>query len=144
MLRCDSNVHRDRHPFKCRTVLGSDFGHHRWRIGGSVEWFTNQHHRSSAGLTLIIGSQLAILGSFESLLLAVALAGFFQILFGILRLGWLAYFFPSSVLQALLAAIGAILILKQIPHLLGHDTDRKGTCLFFSRIEIRPSPNWEL
>ena len=53
-----------------------------------------------------------------------------QIAFGVMRFGWLASFFPSSVLQALLAAIGVILILKNIPHLLGHDTDPVGDMSF--------------
>lgn len=85
----------------------------------------------SAGLTLIIGGQLAALGQFETFLLAVVVAGSIQVLFGLFRLGWLSGFFPSSVLQALLAAIGINLILKNIPHLLGHDTDPLGDMSFF-------------
>ncbi len=84
----------------------------------------------SAGLTLAIASLIGSLNSFETFLLAVTIAGLIQIAFGIARLGWLASFFPSSVLDALLAAIGIILILKQIPHLLGHDTDTEGDMAF--------------
>lgn len=84
----------------------------------------------SAGLTLAIASLMAVMNSFETFLLAVTIAGLLQIVFGIAKLGGLSSFFPSSVLDALLAAIGIILILKQIPHLLGHDTDPEGDMAF--------------
>jgi carbonic anhydrase len=84
----------------------------------------------SAGLTLAIASLLGMLNSFETFLLAVVVAGVLQIIFGIAKLGWISSFFPSSVLDALLAAIGIILIFKQIPHLLGHDTDPEGDMAF--------------
>jgi len=85
----------------------------------------------SAGLTLVIGGQLVALGGFETFLLAVVVAGVLQVLFGILKLGWLSSFFPSSVIESLLAAMGILLILKNIPHLLGHDTDPLGDMAFF-------------
>lgn len=59
-------------------------------------------------------------------LLAVVLAGVFQIGLGMARAGALSAFFPSGVIKGLLAAIGVILILKQIPHLLGRDSDPMG------------------
>ena len=84
----------------------------------------------AAGLTAIVAAQIAILGSFESFLLSVAIAGLFQIGFGIARGGALSAFFPSSVIKGLLAAIGVILILKQIPHVFGHDTNPEGDMSF--------------
>lgn len=42
---------------------------------------------------------------------------------GIARIGSIAAFFPSSVIKGLLAAIGIILILNQMPHILGRDVD---------------------
>jgi carbonic anhydrase/SulP family sulfate permease len=84
----------------------------------------------SAGLTLAIASLMGALNSFETFLMAVVIAGLLQVVFGIARLGWLSSFFPSSVLDALLAAIGIILIFKQVPHLLGHDTDPEGDMAF--------------
>lgn len=84
----------------------------------------------SAGLTLAIASLMGMMNSFETFLMAVTIAGLLQIVFGLVKLGWLSSFFPSSVLDALLAAIGVILILKQIPHLLGHDTDPDGDMAF--------------
>jgi MFS superfamily sulfate permease-like transporter len=84
----------------------------------------------SAGLTLTITSLMGTLNSYETFLLAVTVAGLLQIGFGIAKLGWLSSFFPSSVLDALLAAIGIILIFKQVPHLLGHDIDPEGDMAF--------------
>ncbi|MBX3422759.1 MAG: bifunctional SulP family inorganic anion transporter/carbonic anhydrase [Pirellulaceae bacterium] len=84
----------------------------------------------SAGLTLTLTTLLGTLGTFETLLLAIVLAGLLQILFGIFKFGWISSFFPSSVIEALLAGIGIILIFKQIPHLLGHDTDPEGDMSF--------------
>ena len=63
-------------------------------------------------------------------LLALALAGLCQIGLGLARAGFIAAFFPSSVIKGLLAAIGVILILKQLPHVFGHDTDPEGDMSF--------------
>ena len=78
----------------------------------------------------LAAAQIAALGSFESFLLAVVVAGGIQVVLGVLRVGSIAAFFPSSVIKGLLAAIGVILIMKQIPHLLGHDTDPEGDMSF--------------
>ncbi len=59
------------------------------------------------------------------------IAGLIQIAFGWFRLGELADFLPSSVVKGLIAAVGIILILKAIPHLLGHDTDPIGEMSFW-------------
>ncbi|MEQ9408722.1 MAG: SulP family inorganic anion transporter [Fuerstiella sp.] len=84
----------------------------------------------AAGLTAVVAAQIAGLGSFDAFLLAVFIAGILQVGLGIARAGSLAAFFPSSVIKGLLAAIGVILILKQIPHVLGHDTDPEGEMSF--------------
>lgn len=103
-------------------------------IGGIVVgWLSGSHTSVSgpaAGLTAIVAAQIAGLGSFEAFLLAVLIGGLIQIGLGIIKAGALSAFFPSSVIKGLLAAIGAILILKQIPHLLGHDTDPEGESSF--------------
>jgi carbonic anhydrase/SulP family sulfate permease len=80
----------------------------------------------AAGLTAIVAAQIGKLGTFEAFLAAVVLAGIIQIVMGVSRAGFIAAFFPSSVIKGLLAAIGVILILKQIPHVLGHDADPMG------------------
>lgn len=84
----------------------------------------------AAGLTAIVASQIVLLGSFPAFLLAVSFAGIIQIVIGLARGGFIAAFFPSSVIKGLLAAIGVILILKQIPHVFGHDPDPEGDLAF--------------
>jgi carbonic anhydrase len=85
----------------------------------------------AAGLTAIVLAQMERLGSFEAFLLAVMISGLIQIVFGYLRAGLLANYFPNNVIKGLLAAIGVILIMKQVPHLLGHDPDDEGEMAFF-------------
>jgi carbonic anhydrase/SulP family sulfate permease len=80
----------------------------------------------AAGLTAVVAAQIAELGSFQVFLVAVIVAGALQIVFGILKGGFLSSFFPSSVVKGLLAAIGIIIILKQLPHLVGYDADPVG------------------
>jgi len=99
-------------------------------VGGLlVAWLSGSHTSVSgpaAGMVAVVLAQVAILGSYEAFLVAVILAGAIQILLGALRAGFIAAFFPSSVIKGLLAAIGLILILKQIPHMVGHDADPAG------------------
>ena len=85
----------------------------------------------AAGLTAVVAAEIVAIGSFEGLLVAVALAGVIQIVLGIIRGGFIKSFVPASVVRGLLSAIGVILILKQIPHLFGHDTDFEGEMSFF-------------
>jgi carbonic anhydrase/SulP family sulfate permease len=103
-------------------------------VGGIVVGSLSGSHTSvsgpAAGLTAVVAAQLANLGSFEAFLLAVVVGGVIQIGLGIAKAGALSAFFPSSVIKGLLAAIGVILILKQIPHLLGHDNDPDGEMSF--------------
>lgn len=75
----------------------------------------------AAGLTVIVLAAVQSLPSFEVFLLAVFLSGVLQLLLGIFRAGMIAEFIPSAVIQGMLAAIGLILVLKQIPHAMGHD-----------------------
>jgi MFS superfamily sulfate permease-like transporter len=77
----------------------------------------------AAGLTVIVFAAIQELQSFEAFLLAVCLAGVIQIALGAMRAGVLGDFIPSSVITGMLAAIGLILIMKQIPHALGWDGD---------------------
>ncbi|MCX6310745.1 MAG: SulP family inorganic anion transporter [Bacteroidetes bacterium] len=75
----------------------------------------------AAGLSTLVAATIISLGDFRLFLLAVMVAGLFQFLLGIFRLGGFANYFPSSVIKGMLAAIGIILISKQIPLSLGYD-----------------------
>ena len=75
----------------------------------------------AAGLTTIVAASIISLGDYKVFLLAVMIAGLFQVLLGLLKLGTIANYFPSSVIKGMLAAIGIILISKQIPLALGYD-----------------------
>lgn len=94
-------------------------------IGGIVVGFLSQSHTSvsgpAAGLAAVVLSAITQLGSFEIFLLAVVLAGILQLVVGIAKGGFIANYIPSNVIKGLLAAIGIILILKQIPHAVGFD-----------------------
>jgi carbonic anhydrase len=85
----------------------------------------------AAGLTVIVLGAIQSLPSFEAFLLAVVLAGMLQVVLGLTRSGVLAEFVPSSVITGMLAAIGLILILKQLPHAIGYDGDYEGSFEFF-------------
>jgi MFS superfamily sulfate permease-like transporter len=80
----------------------------------------------AAGLTAIVIAAIAQLGSFEAFLTSVVLAGLLQLVVAALRAGIIGYFFPSSVIKGMLAAIGLILILKQLPHAVGYDVNAMG------------------
>lgn len=75
----------------------------------------------AAGLSTLVAAAILDLGSFNIFLVTVIIAGFFQIALGTLKLGILANYFPSAVIKGMLAAIGVILISKQIPLVLGYD-----------------------
>ncbi|UKT62835.1 SulP family inorganic anion transporter [Pedobacter mucosus] len=85
----------------------------------------------AAGLTVIVLGAIAQLGSYQIFLLAVVLAGIFQMVLGLIKAGTIGNYFPSSVIEGMLAAIGLILILKQLPHALGVDSDFSGDEGFF-------------
>jgi MFS superfamily sulfate permease-like transporter len=87
----------------------------------------------AAGLTTIVLSSIQTLGSFEAFLMAVILAGAIQITLGIVKAGGIGNYFPSAVIKGMLAAIGVILILKQIPHMIGYDNDFVGDESFLQR-----------
>ncbi|MDE1151870.1 MAG: SulP family inorganic anion transporter [Micavibrio sp.] len=80
----------------------------------------------AAGLTVIVLDALQTLPTFETFLLATCLAGVFQVIFGALRAGIIGDFIPNAIIKGMLAAIGIILILKQIPHAFGYDANHEG------------------
>ncbi|WP_234733648.1 SulP family inorganic anion transporter [Tellurirhabdus bombi] len=80
----------------------------------------------AAGLAVIVADNIKELGSFESFLAAVVIAGFIQFVLGIVRAGKFSGYFPDSVIKGMLVAIGLVIVLKQIPHALGRDNDYEG------------------
>lgn len=77
----------------------------------------------AAGLTIIVANAIIDLQSFSGFLVAVVLAGIIQIILGVVKMGKIGGFFPSSVIRGMLVAIGIVIILKQIPHAFGDDLD---------------------
>lgn len=75
----------------------------------------------AAGLTAIVIAGIAQLQSFEIFLAAVVIAGGLQVLFGLFKLGIAGEYVPSNVIKGMLAAIGIILILNQIPYFVGFE-----------------------
>ncbi|MCB9201524.1 MAG: SulP family inorganic anion transporter [Flavobacteriales bacterium] len=84
----------------------------------------------AAGLAAIVLVAIDDLGGYQNFLVAVVLAGIIQLIFGVLRAGIIGYYFPSSVIKGMLTGIGIIIILKQIPHFIGYDTDPEGDWAF--------------
>jgi carbonic anhydrase len=103
-------------------------------VGGILVGFISGSHLSVSGpgasLTAVVAAEIHALGSFSAFLMAVLLAGMIQIGLGVAQAGSLAAFFPISLIKGLMAAIGLILILKQIPHLVGHDLNPEGSLAF--------------
>lgn len=104
-------------------------------VGGLIVGGISGSHTSvsgpAAGLTAVVLSSIAKLGAFDTFLLAVLIAGVMQLALGAAKAGFLADYIPSNVIKGLLAAIGVILILKQIPHAIGYDKDPEGELSFF-------------
>ncbi len=84
----------------------------------------------AAGLAVIVFSAISSLGSWPAFLTALVLAGIIQLILGFAKAGFIAFFFPSSVIKGMLSGIGLLIILKQIPHALGYDKDVEGDDAF--------------
>ena len=93
-------------------------------VGGIVVGFASGSNVSvsgpAAGLTVIVLNGINDLGNYNTFLLAVVIAGILQIILGYLKAGVIGYYFPSSVIKGMLAAIGIILIIKQAPVAIGY------------------------
>lgn len=80
----------------------------------------------AAGLTAIVLASVTQLGNYQAFLAAIVFAGVVQIILGILKAGSIGNYIPNAVIKGMLAGIGIILIIKQIPHLFGYDKDPEG------------------
>jgi len=98
--------------------------------GGLIVGFLSGSHTSvsgpAAGLTVVVLTAIDQLNGFQIFLCALVIAGVIQILLGVVGAGIIGNFVPSSVIKGMLAAIGIILIFKQLPHAFGYDKDYEG------------------
>ncbi|MCQ4036025.1 SulP family inorganic anion transporter [Kaistella montana] len=105
-------------------------------IGGLVVGFLSNSHISvsgpAAGLTAIVLTAITDLGAFELFLCAGIIAGLLQLILGFIRAGSISNYFPTNVIEGMLAGIGIIIILTQIPHALGYDKDFEGNETLFA------------
>ena len=104
-------------------------------VGGIVVGYLSKSHISvsgpAAGLTAIVLTAISDLGAFNIFLTAVVIAGVIQLLLGFIKAGSISNYFPTNVIEGMLAGIGVIIILKQIPHAFGYDPDFVGDEAFF-------------
>ncbi len=105
-------------------------------VGGIVIGFISNSNISvsgpAAGLTAIVLTAITDLGAFELFLCAGIIAGLLQLVLGFIRAGSISNYFPNNVIEGMLAGIGIIIILKQIPHALGFDKDYEGNESLFN------------
>ncbi len=83
----------------------------------------------AAGLLVVVMASIDEFG-FGTFLLAVVLSGVLQLLLGLMRAGVIAYYLPHTVIKGMLAGIGAVLVLKQLPHAVGFEADFEGDMAF--------------
>jgi MFS superfamily sulfate permease-like transporter len=99
-------------------------------IGGIVVGYLSKSHLSvsgpAAGLTAIVLTAITDLGAFDVFLTAVFIAGLMQLALGFIKAGSISNYFPTNVIEGMLAGIGVIIILKQLPHAFGYDSDFEG------------------
>lgn len=99
-------------------------------IGGIVVGYLSTSHISvsgpAAGLTAIVLTAITDLGAFDVFLTAVFIAGLIQLVLGFVKAGSISNYFPTNVIEGMLAGIGIIIILKQLPHAFGYDNDFEG------------------
>ncbi|OAB29072.1 Sulfate permease, MFS superfamily [Flavobacterium fryxellicola] len=106
-------------------------------IGGIVVGYLSKSHISvsgpAAGLTAIVLTAITDLGAFDIFLTAVFIAGLIQLILGFLKAGSISNYFPTNVIEGMLAGIGIIIVLKQLPHAFGYDSDFEGDLAFLQK-----------
>ena len=79
----------------------------------------------AAGLIAIVLLAVMQLG-YENFLVAVMIAGAIQLTLGFAKAGGISSYFPTSVIEGMLVAIGIIIIKKELPHAIGYDLENEG------------------
>lgn len=99
-------------------------------VGGIIVGYLSKSHLSvsgpAAGLTAIVLTAITDLGAFDIFLTAVFIAGLLQLALGFVKAGTISNYFPTNVIEGMLAGIGIIIIMKQLPHAFGYDSDFEG------------------
>ncbi|TDE28758.1 MULTISPECIES: SulP family inorganic anion transporter [Flavobacterium] len=99
-------------------------------VGGVVVGYLSTSNISvsgpAAGLTAIVLTAITDLGAFNIFLTAVFIAGLIQLILGFVKAGSISNYFPTNVIEGMLAGIGIIIVLKQLPHAFGYDNDFEG------------------
>lgn len=113
-------------------------------IGGILgSWMGGSHvtiNGPAAGLIVIVLDAIVAMGhgdpmqGFRGMLAASVVAGAIQIALGALKLGQKGSSFPASVIHGMMAAIGLIIISKQIHVLMGHTPDAKNPVMLYLEI----------
>src|SRR6478609_8484241 len=103
-------------------------------VGGIVVGYLSHSHLSvsgpAAGLTAIILTAITDFGAFDIFLTSVFIAGLIQLALGFVKAGSISNYFPNNVIEGMLAGIGIIIVMKQLPHAFGYDTDYEGDLAF--------------
>lgn len=103
-------------------------------VGGIVVGSLSKSHLSvsgpAAGLTAIVLSAITDFKAFDIFLTSVIIAGVIQLILGFVKAGTISNYFPNNVIEGMLAGIGIIIILKQLPHAVGYDADFEGDQAF--------------
>lgn len=98
-------------------------------IGGIIVGYLSGSNVSvsgpAAGLIAIVLLAIKDLG-FEAFILAVLLAGIFQLILGFVKAGSISNYFPFGVIEGMLTGIGIIIIMKELPHAIGYDNEHEG------------------
>lgn len=116
-------------------------------IGGIVVSFFSGSEMSvsgpAAGLAVIVLTAIESLGAFDIFLAAVVVAGGIQIFFGFIKAGVFGEYVPNSVIKGMLAGIGVVIIMKQIPHLVGWDVEAELDEAVFEIHNFLDSTPWD-
>jgi MFS superfamily sulfate permease-like transporter len=88
----------------------------------------------AAGLIAIVVLAITDLG-YETFLLAVLIAGVFQLILGFAKAGSISSYFPTGVIEGMLTAIGIIIIKKELPHAIGYDKEHEGDFFSYSLLD---------
>lgn len=107
-------------------------------IGGiAVGYMSNSNVSVSgpaAGLIAIILVAITEMG-YQTFLSAVVIAGAIQLALGLAKAGGISSYFPTSVIEGMLVAIGIIIIKKEIPHAIGYDLDHQGDYFYYNILD---------